>query len=203
MSFFRLNVDDINENVNKFTGVSKKLIDNKDLVCESLIQIDFSWTDDPLTNIFISNVKNNDIKLDDYIQYLNKLYKEMSNFCTDITYVCNRFNYRNLRKINFNDNRKDECLRYLNQTIELLNINLQRLKSVKNDIDYLSVSSLNQKIEQINSIIKMINLLKEDISNFCDLVNDCLENSRSRKGHIERIDLNISLMNYESSLKDR
>ena len=125
MSFFKLNIDDIEEKVSSFNSVSKKLIENKDLVCESLINVNFCW-DDALASTLISQVKINDQKIDDYLLYLGKIYKELLTLCNDISIVCSSFNYKGVNSIKFNDNKIDTCLNYLDQCIELLNINLQR-----------------------------------------------------------------------------
>lgn len=202
MAFFKLNIHEINGNVERHVGYLNSLKEQVDLVYNSLIGADAYWND-MNTISFISRVKSDGYKLNDYIIYLNNIYKELLYFSDDVKNTCSKYGYKNTRTIKFNDTRLSECLRYLNQAIEILNINLKRLNSLTQDVQYVSLSSVYEKISQINKLIGLIDVLKNDLSDFCNSINVCVSDSKIRKSKIEKNQLGISLVKYAWNLTER
>lgn len=195
MAFFRLDVDGINDNVERHVNYSNSLKEQCELVYNSLIGVDSCWRD-PNAISFISRIKRDKYNLNDYIIYINKIYKEVKNFSDSIKNACKKYGYGNTRTIKFDDSRISDCIRYLNQAIDILNNNLRRLNSLKYDVQYASLSSVYKEISNIKDTIEMIEDLKKDISGFCNLIDDCISDSKSRKSRIEKESLGITLMQY-------
>lgn len=202
MAFFKLNIYGINDNVERHVRYSNGLKEQSDLVYNSLLGVDSYWND-PNTLSFISRIKKDGYRLSDYIIYLNNMYREVANFNENVKNTCAKYGYKSVREIKFNDARLADCVRYLNQAIEILNNNLRRLNSLTFDVQYASLSSVYEKVAQINKLISLIENLKNDISGFCTSVNSCVVDSRVRKSKIEKRELGISLVEYGWSLTER
>ena len=195
MTAFRFNIEKIQDNVYRFKKSSNSVSESMNIISSSLASSDSYWKDKNSED-FVLQVKKDYHNFDEYMISLNNRYNEIFNFSNSLISACSKYGFKNPKNVKFNDSRYVDCIKYLNQVIELLNIDLSKLNSIKTDLSGSYLTSAINKIAKVKKVITSVEDLKRDIVGFYNSVNECVENSMSRKGKIEKKELEISDIKY-------
>lgn len=202
MTYFKLDIPKVNESVSRYKEIKNNCLEDIGIVYRGLGYTESAWND-PNAYTFIEKTKRDKYKISEYFGYIDSLYNEINQFKANIDDLCSKQGYRRSSiTLKFDDSDIDECKKYLNNAVILLNDSLNKINitSFKPDFEYINL--LYNLRSEIKVIKNSINQLIEDISSFTNSINNEIYNSRFRLKRIGDFDLNLKVTDYKWRVTD-
>ncbi len=202
MTYFKLNIPNINNNIDRYRYYKKNILNDLSYVYRGLSYTQNSWND---TNSysFLDKVKKDKYKLNNYFNYLDGLYTEIETFKNNIDNICYKYGYkRNFTTFKFDDNKINDCKRNLNNIIALMNNSLNYININKFGTDFENINLIYTLRNEIKNIKKLTSNLLNTIDNFTRSINNELYNSRFRLTRKKGYEFDLKVSNYNWKLND-
>lgn len=195
MTYFKINVADVKENIDSFDLRLRTYMDNLDNVYDCIKNTDSSWNDKNSYS-FMSIANDDRIKIDKYLIGLKQYYNQIDIFVNNLSDVFSTYGYNGNLNIFYNDE-------FLNEIISELDASISNLNSA---IYYLNQSVFTMNLScfyEIKNLKYSLYNIKNKISTIVFNINDLnkkvlleLERSKKQIGKIDKVDLNIDKMEY-------
>lgn len=202
MTYFKLDIPKVNEAVSRYKNIKKDCVDDINLIYNGFKYTDSAWND--FNSIqFMEKTKKDKYNLTEYMTYIDNLYNEISKFNSNIDSILYK---QGCKKgsvfFKFDDSYINECIKYFNMVITLMNDSLDRINitAFKPDFEYLGlVYTLRSEIYSIRSAVTdLIN----DLNSFVSSINNEINDSRYRMKRIDNYDFNLKTINYKWKTTD-
>ena len=202
MTYFKLNIPKINENISYYNTYKKNLLEDLNYIYTSLSNTDSCWNDQNAYD-FIKQVKKDRYDISEYFNYINNLYGEINKFKTNIDNICYRYGYRkNSITLKFDDSNIELCKKYLNNIIYYLNDAYKKLDVnlfIGNFENMQIIYNLRNEIKKMKSLSQDI---LDNIDNFSKSINNEIYESKFRIKKLSGYNFKVKPIEYIWSLKN-
>lgn len=199
MTYFKLDIPRINEEILNYRVYKKKYFDDIISAHRTLSSIQTAW-DDINSRYFLENVKKNGNNSLEYFEYLDRLYSELDNFKNNINEICYKqgFVYNSVF-LKFDDSELEYCKKYLSNAVYYLNNILNDISS--DDFDEEYKNTINNFLYQIRKIRGKIKNLLNDLDSFSKSINNAIESSKLSVNRMEKFEKSFKELDYNLSIK--
>ena len=202
MTYFKLDIPKVSESIVLYNKQKKQCLDDINLIYKSLEYTDSAWNDKN-AYVFIEKVKKDKYELDEYFDYLDKLYIQIRQFKDNIDMLCSRQGYsRNSVVFKFDDSSINYCNKYLNNALYYLNSALNNINTNDFPESFEYMWYVYELINEINSVTNNINSLIQTINDFVKSVNYEISNSKSKLKKINKFNFILKKVNYICNIVD-
>lgn len=186
--------------IEKFDTLDLKLCS----YCESIDQIynlikntDSSWNDKN-SFTFMSNAKEDKLKIDEYLDNFKLYIKEIKNFINNISNIFSQYGYKKIN-ITYSDE-------FLKEIINELNLSVTSLNYAEEYLDYTIFTSDLSYFYEIKELKETINNIKNQSLNIISDINNVnkkilleIEETKNKISKININNLNLNKMKYNWS----
>lgn len=196
MTYFKLNIKNINESISNYKKLKKSCLEDINLVYRGLRNTDSGWND-VNSRAFVEKTKTDGYELMEYFDYLDSLFNEINRFKSNIDDICYKQGYnKNSINFKFDNSELNTCKTYLNNSIYLLNECLNSVNAYEFSSDFSYKYLIYDLRTEINNIKKSINTMINDITNFNRLIENEINDSKARMKKIGNYDFDLTPIKY-------
>lgn len=202
MTYFKLNIPRVNENIFNYRKYKSNTLDDLEFTYNLMSNADSAWNDSNAYD-FIEQIKKDKYNINEYFDFLDGLYDEIDAFKNFIGNLCSKYGYsKNSSELKFDDSNIENCKKNINNIIYYLNLaynNLSPYKFIGKFDSLWIIYDLRNEIQRMKLILQTI---LNNINNFSRSINDELVESKSRVKKKNSFNFNIKPIEYTWSVKD-
>lgn len=202
MIYFKLNVSALKENISNFKTKLTSYNDEIERIYSSMKTVDDSWNDKSSKD-FILCIDDDNKVINEYLNYLESVYKEIENFSDSIIAIFNKSNeYKNDFILTFNNENIKSAISKLNNALS----DIKWCTYMLSDLFFPKTLSYYQIIynlrTSIASIGNSVSSLIDDINYVNNKITNDLEEANKNMSKLEKVDINIEPIKYNWSVVD-
>lgn len=196
MTYFKFNIDKVNNAQESFNKAKTSLVTESNSIFSGMQNADSAWNDYN-SAIFVEKVKKDKAEFNNYIDYLNDLFKKTVDFKNNIEKVCNKYGYRNLTgEIYFDDSELGTIYTNLDDCINLINSSINYLNPYNFPSDFTNITYVRQVIYNLKGIKESLTNLKDSIKSIAKAFNDEIINSNKEIKKLSGKKLKLNKSSY-------
>ena len=202
MNYFKIDIDNIKNSVEKYRLEKKKYEENLMMVYNSFENIDSAWNDNN-SLLFINRVNSDKNTILNYLNSLDKLFDDLLYFVKGLELALRKVNYNGSpKKLKFDNNKYIDIKKKFNSVLYYLDDAMKIINGSFVSSNFNDMNLINNLSEQLTDTISLVKLLMNNVDKFVKSILNEINSLITKIEKNENLNINLDIIEYKSVIVD-